>query len=98
MTAEVDKEKYERLVREIDLLIQRIIIRISDSHDGSTTAFNPLERAGIPLEQLFAQIDLGLGLVSEWVSDKIDEIPIIKRNISIPKIKTNSLKIGKNLR
>ena len=48
---ENETRKNEKMVREMDLLIQRIILKMSES--VNSTIFDPIERANIPLDQLF---------------------------------------------
>ena len=39
-----------------------------------------LERANMPLEQIFNQINLALSLIGEWTIDQIVQIPINSKN------------------
>ena len=77
------------MARDIDILSQRIIIKISDSQmkynqPNSAQTFRSeidiLERVNMPLEQIFSQINLALSLISEWTIDQIVQIPINFKN------------------
>ena len=76
----------ERQVRDIDILLQRIIIKISDTQMkyGDTTMtkslhytaeINILERARLSIEAIFAQINLAASLINEWTMDQIEQLP-----------------------
>ena len=86
---EKESQRYEKLARDIDILSQRIIIKISDSQmkynqPNSTQTFSSeidiLERANMPLEQVYNQINLALSLIGEWTIDQIVQIPINSKN------------------
>ena len=67
-------------MRDVDILLQRIIIKISDTQtkygDTSlskslhyTAEINIPERAKLSIEAIFAQINLAASLINEWTMD-----------------------------
>ena len=76
-----DQHNLEKKMREMDILIQRIIIKIADSQQKSEDLnridmkrskqeqINFLSRAKLGIDAILTDINLALGLISEWTHD-----------------------------
>jgi len=102
-------EHGEKLVRELDLLLQRMIIKISeaqckygDFNQTNNEQFRAQvdieERSKMAMETVYSQINLAASLINEWVMDQIEVMPrFVERQQQLLKLRHDSLKLEEEI-